>query len=105
MRPVEETRPAARPSKSRPLQQSYLAAEALRFSLASELSFVKSAYPTIAGFSVYVKSPQLSMAVRADSDSSWAAGAFDTTYVLTVTPNADGSDQPLWVDAVKPNLP
>nr|Q66NB7.2 RecName: Full=Manganese dependent endoglucanase Eg5A; AltName: Full=Carboxymethyl-cellulase 5A; Short=CMCase 5A; Short=Cellulase 5A; AltName: Full=Endo-1,4-beta-glucanase Eg5A; Flags: Precursor [Phanerodontia chrysosporium]AAU12275.2 endoglucanase [Phanerodontia chrysosporium] len=55
--------------------------------LANELAYVKSAYPTLAGFSV------------------WAAGAFDTTYVLTVTPNADGSDQPLWVDAVKPNLP
>ncbi|KAI0830537.1 glycoside hydrolase superfamily [Trametes gibbosa] len=55
--------------------------------LANELSFVKSAFPTLAGFSV------------------WAAGAFDTTYVLTVTPNADGTDQPLWVDAVQPNLP
>ena len=39
------------------------------------------------------------------SHGSWAAGAFDTTYVLTVTPNADGTDQPLWIDAVKPNLP
>ncbi|KAI0639633.1 glycoside hydrolase superfamily [Trametes polyzona] len=55
--------------------------------LANELAFVKGAFPTLAGFSV------------------WAAGAFDTTYVLTVTPNPDGSDQPLWVDAVKPNLP
>ncbi|KAI0652074.1 glycoside hydrolase superfamily [Trametes meyenii] len=55
--------------------------------LANELSFVKSAFPTLAGFSV------------------WAAGAFDTTYVLTVTPNADGTDQPLWNAAVKPNLP
>ncbi|GJE87572.1 endo-1,4-beta-glucanase [Phanerochaete sordida] len=55
--------------------------------LGNELSYVKSAYPTLAGFSV------------------WAAGAFDTTYVLTVTPNADGTDQPLWIDAVQPNLP
>ncbi|KAI9057728.1 glycoside hydrolase family 5 protein [Trametes sanguinea] len=55
--------------------------------LNNELSFVKSAFPTLAGFSV------------------WAAGAFDTTYVLTVTPFANGTDQPLWIDAVQPNLP
>ncbi|KAI0785076.1 endoglucanase [Abortiporus biennis] len=54
--------------------------------LGNELAYVKSAYPTLAGFSV------------------WAAGAFDTTYVLTVTPNGN-QDQPLWVDAVQPNLP
>lgn len=52
-------------------------------SLGQELAYVKSAFPTLAGFSI------------------WAAGAFDTTYVLTVTPNADGSDQPLWTDAGK----
>ncbi|KAJ3545802.1 hypothetical protein NM688_g5584 [Phlebia brevispora] len=55
--------------------------------LDSELSFVKSSFPTLIGFSV------------------WAAGAFDTTYVLTVTPFANGTDQPLWIDAVIPNLP
>ncbi|OBZ79926.1 Large subunit GTPase 1 [Grifola frondosa] len=55
--------------------------------LGQELAFVKSSFPTLAGFSI------------------WAAGAFDTTYVLTVTPNANGTDQPLWIDAVQPNLP
>ncbi|CAL1695114.1 unnamed protein product [Somion occarium] len=54
--------------------------------LGSELAFVKNSYPTLAGFSV------------------WAAGAFDTTYVLSVTPNGN-QDQPLWVQAVQPNLP
>ena len=75
-------------------------------SLASELAFVKSNSESIVGF------------------TAWAAGAFDTTYVLTLTPNSDGSDQPLWTAAgmsyhllisakfyliskflVKPNLP
>ena len=51
--------------------------------LASELAFVKQSYPTMAGF------------------STWAAGAFDTTYVLTETPFANGTDQPLWVAASK----
>ncbi|KIJ68221.1 glycoside hydrolase family 5 protein [Hydnomerulius pinastri MD-312] len=55
--------------------------------LKSELAYVKANSGWITGFSV------------------WAAGAFDTTYVLSVTPNADGSDQPLWTDAVEPNLP
>ncbi|OCH94715.1 endoglucanase [Obba rivulosa] len=55
--------------------------------LGQELAYVSSAYPTLIGFSI------------------WAAGAFDTTYVLTVTPNANGTDQPLWIDAVIPNLP
>ncbi|GBE77813.1 Manganese dependent endoglucanase Eg5A [Sparassis crispa] len=55
--------------------------------LYEELAYVKSAYPNMVGFSV------------------WAAGAFDTTYILTVTPNANGTDQPLWIDAVRPNLP
>ncbi|PAV22467.1 glycoside hydrolase family 5 [Pyrrhoderma noxium] len=55
--------------------------------LASELAFVKSNSGSIVGF------------------TAWAAGAFDTTYVLTLTPNSDGSDQPLWTAAVKPNLP
>ncbi|KAK7680569.1 Manganese dependent endoglucanase Eg5A [Cerrena zonata] len=54
--------------------------------LLSELSFVKSNYPTLAGF------------------SAWSAGAFDTTYVLTLTPNGN-QDQPLWTDAIQPNLP
>ncbi|KZP31158.1 glycoside hydrolase family 5 protein [Athelia psychrophila] len=55
--------------------------------LNSELAYVKANSQYIVGFSV------------------WAAGAFDTTYVLTVTPNADGTDQPIWKDAVIPNLP
>ncbi|KAF8958900.1 putative cellulase precursor [Flammula alnicola] len=55
--------------------------------LNSELAYVKANSNTIVGFTI------------------WAAGAFDTTYVLTVTPNADGSDQPLWTQAVRPNLP
>lgn len=52
-------------------------------SLGQELAFVKENSDSIVGFTV------------------WAAGAFDDTYVLTVTPNADGSDQPLWIDAGK----
>ncbi|KAI8990490.1 glycoside hydrolase superfamily [Trametes punicea] len=55
--------------------------------LNNELSFVKSSFPTLVGF------------------AAWAAGAFDTTYVLTLTPFANGTDQPLWTDAIKPNLP
>ncbi|KZT37202.1 cellulase-domain-containing protein [Sistotremastrum suecicum HHB10207 ss-3] len=55
--------------------------------LNSELAFVKAHSSSIIGFCV------------------WAAGSFDTTYVLSVTPNPDGTDQPLWVDAVQPNLP
>ncbi|KAI0030213.1 endoglucanase [Vararia minispora EC-137] len=48
--------------------------------------------------------------IKQNSDSivgfvMWAAGAFDTTYTLTLTPNPDGSDQSLWTIAVKPNLP
>ncbi|TFK77271.1 endoglucanase [Pluteus cervinus] len=53
----------------------------------TQLAFIKENYPTFAGFTM------------------WSAGAFDTTYVLTLTPKADGTDQPLWVQAVKPNLP
>ncbi|KAH9948200.1 glycoside hydrolase superfamily [Amylocystis lapponica] len=55
--------------------------------LGAELAFVKSAYPSLVGFSV------------------WAAGAFDTSYVLGVTPDTNGTDQPIWTDAVVPNLP
>jgi len=55
--------------------------------LAQELAYIQANSGTIIGFAI------------------WAAGAFDTTYVLTVTPNSDGSDQPLWIDAVKPYLP
>ncbi|CCL98510.1 uncharacterized protein FIBRA_00509 [Fibroporia radiculosa] len=55
--------------------------------VAQELSYVKSAYPTLVGFSI------------------WAAGAFDTSYVLTVTPWSNGTDQTLWTEAVKPYLP
>ncbi|KAF8498006.1 endoglucanase [Gautieria morchelliformis] len=55
--------------------------------LASELAYVKSNSESIVGFSV------------------WAAGAFDTSYILTLTPFPNGTDQPLWVQAVRPNLP
>ncbi|PCH33920.1 hypothetical protein WOLCODRAFT_177561 [Wolfiporia cocos MD-104 SS10] len=55
--------------------------------LGQELAYVQSAYPTLVGFSV------------------WAAGAFDTTYVLTVTPYSNGTDQTLWTEAVLPYLP
>ncbi|KAI0689890.1 endoglucanase [Cytidiella melzeri] len=54
--------------------------------LGNELAYVKSAYPNLAGFSV------------------WSAGAFATSYVLSVVPNGN-QDQPLWVDAIQPNLP
>ncbi|KAG6855662.1 Manganese dependent endoglucanase Eg5A, partial [Tephrocybe sp. NHM501043] len=49
--------------------------------LKAELAYVKANSANLAGFCV------------------WSAGSFDTTYVLTVTPNADGTDQPLWVQA------
>ncbi|KAJ3785012.1 glycoside hydrolase superfamily [Lentinula aff. detonsa] len=55
--------------------------------LKSELAYVKSNSGYIVGF------------------TAWAAGAFDTTYALTITPNSDGSDQPIWTDAILPNLP
>ncbi|KAG8812763.1 hypothetical protein FRC17_001836, partial [Serendipita sp. 399] len=53
--------------------------------LNSQLAYIKNNYPTMLGFTV------------------WSAGAFATTYELSVTPNADGSDQQLWIQAVKPN--
>jgi hypothetical protein len=42
--------------------------------------------------------------VKSNSDSiagfaAWSAGAFNTTYELALTPNPDGSDQPLWTQA------
>ncbi|KAJ3800763.1 glycoside hydrolase superfamily [Lentinula aff. detonsa] len=55
--------------------------------LKSELAYVKSNSGYIVGF------------------TAWAAGAFDATYALTITPNSDGSDQPIWTDAILPNLP
>jgi len=55
--------------------------------LKSQLAFIKANRGSFVGFTV------------------WSAGAFDTKYELTVTPNADGSDQPLWTNAVRPNLP
>ncbi|KAG8844632.1 Manganese dependent endoglucanase Eg5A [Serendipita sp. 411] len=54
--------------------------------LNNELAYIKNSYPTMVGFTV------------------WSAGAFNTAYELSVTPNADGSDQQLWIQAVKPNL-
>lgn len=55
--------------------------------LAEELAFIKENQASITGFSI------------------WAAGAFDTTYTLSVTPDSDGTDQPLWTIAVEPYLP
>ncbi|KZT02406.1 glycoside hydrolase family 5 protein [Laetiporus sulphureus 93-53] len=55
--------------------------------LGQELAYVKSAYPSLVGFSV------------------WAAGSFATDYILSMTPYPNGTDQPLWIDAVRPNLP
>ncbi|KAH9836977.1 endoglucanase [Rhodofomes roseus] len=55
--------------------------------LGEELSYVKSAYPTLVGF------------------SAWSAGSFDTTYVLTLTPYSNGTDETLWTEAVRPYLP
>ncbi|KAI0084044.1 glycoside hydrolase superfamily [Irpex rosettiformis] len=52
-----------------------------------ELRFVRDNFPTLAGYTV------------------WSAGAFDTTYVTTVTPFTNGTDQPIWINAVVPNLP
>ncbi|PVF91232.1 putative cellulase precursor [Serendipita vermifera] len=54
--------------------------------LKSQLAYIKSSYPTMLGFTV------------------WSAGSFDTSYELSVTPNSDGSDQQLWIQAVQPNL-
>ncbi|KAK7059150.1 Manganese dependent endoglucanase Eg5A [Paramarasmius palmivorus] len=54
--------------------------------LFEQLEFVKNNSDTLIGF------------------TAWSAGAFDTTYILTLTPNGD-QDQPLWTAAVKPNLP
>nr|VWO94258.1 Beta-xylanase (EC [Ganoderma boninense] len=47
----------------------------------NELSFVKNSFPTLVGF------------------SAWSAGAFDTTYTLTLTPFANGTDEALWTSA------
>ncbi|KAI0346528.1 glycoside hydrolase [Trametopsis cervina] len=52
-----------------------------------ELRYVRDSFPVLAGYTV------------------WSAGAFDTTYVTTVTPFANGTDQPIWNAAVVPNLP
>jgi len=53
----------------------------------TELQYVRNNPSTFAGFAV------------------WSAGSFDTKYELSVTPNSDGSDAPLWIQAVQPNLP
>ncbi|VDB99573.1 unnamed protein product [Peniophora sp. CBMAI 1063] len=55
--------------------------------LGQELAYVKSAFPTLLGFAV------------------WGAGSFDNTYVLDISPNGDGSDQPLVTQAIKPYFP
>ncbi|KAH0578023.1 Manganese dependent endoglucanase Eg5A, partial [Termitomyces sp. 'cryptogamus'] len=49
--------------------------------LNAELACVKANSANIVGFTV------------------WSAGSFDTTYILTLTPNDDGTDQPLWTQA------
>lgn len=78
----EETRLPARPSMN-PYFSVLHPRTLIRYdhSLGQELAFIKANSNSIVGFSV------------------WAAGAFDTTYVLTVTPNLNGTDQPLWVQA------
>ncbi|KAF9038234.1 glycoside hydrolase superfamily [Panaeolus papilionaceus] len=48
--------------------------------------------------------------IKANSDvltgyTIWSAGSFNTQYELSVTPNPNGSDQLLWAQAVRPNLP
>jgi len=55
--------------------------------LGQELAYVKNAYPTMVGF------------------SAWAAGAFDPTYILSLTPANYTVDAPLWDYAIRPNLP
>ncbi|KAE9390576.1 cellulase-domain-containing protein [Gymnopus androsaceus JB14] len=55
--------------------------------LDTELAFVKANSDYIVGF------------------TAWAAGAFDTLYALSVTPNSDGTDQPIFTEAILPNLP
>ncbi|EJT97750.1 hypothetical protein DACRYDRAFT_127563 [Dacryopinax primogenitus] len=55
--------------------------------LGEELAFIKNNYPTMVGF------------------SAWAAGAFDTTYILSLTPANYTIDAPLWDYAIRPNLP
>lgn len=55
--------------------------------LGQELAYVNSTYPTLVGYSI------------------WAAGAFDSSYVLSVTPFRNETDQSLWTNAVKPYLP
>ncbi|KAH9836973.1 glycoside hydrolase superfamily [Rhodofomes roseus] len=55
--------------------------------LYQELAYIKATYPSMVGFSV------------------WAAGSFATNYILSMTPYSNGTDQPLWNVAVRPNLP
>jgi endoglucanase len=52
-------------------------------SLDQELAYVKANSDILVGFTV------------------WAAGSFDTNYVLSVTPNLDGTNQLLWNQAGK----
>ncbi|KAI0776439.1 glycoside hydrolase superfamily [Irpex lacteus] len=54
--------------------------------LGRELAYVKSAYPNLAGFAI------------------WSAGAFSTSYNLSVVPNGS-EDQLIWTQAVKPYIP
>ncbi|EIW74795.1 glycoside hydrolase family 5 protein [Coniophora puteana RWD-64-598 SS2] len=49
--------------------------------LNQELAYIKNNAGSFAGF------------------TAWSAGAFATTYGLSLTPNADGSDQPIWTQA------
>lgn len=84
-KPVEEIHHLALPSKFIPLSMFVMLT--YRSSLNQELAYVKANSNILVGFTV------------------WSAGSFDTKYELTVTPNADGTDQPLWINAVRPNLP
>lgn len=56
------------------------------YSLGQFLHGIKKDYPSVLGFAV------------------WAAGSFDPSYVLSITPT-NGVDNQLFDIAVKPNLP
>jgi hypothetical protein len=55
----------------------------LLISLNQELAYVKANSDTLIGFAI------------------WAAGSFDTSYILSVTPKSNGTDQSLWSQAGK----
>jgi len=40
-----------------------------------------------------------------DGFTAWAAGSFDSSYLLSLTPSSSGVDNAVFVQAVKPNFP